>query len=145
MRKLYMGTTAMTPEPEIGEIIPVGLTPEQKAKWGDTMSLMAWTCPGFRHLFYKLLANNKGEYGAVMSKSVPIAATDARNIILNPERFFSYGLKQRVFAMGHEVVHNVYGDVEFLKRCIDSGVVPMDDGTVLPFRNETMQKAMDFR
>jgi len=127
------------------EIEPCGLTSEQVAKWGDTMSLMAWTCPGFRHLFYKLLANNKGEYGAVPSKSVPVAATDARNIIINPDTFFAYPLKERVFVMGHEVVHNVYGDVEFLKRCSDMGIVPMDDGTTLPFRNETMQKAMDYR
>jgi predicted metal-dependent peptidase len=130
---------------EIGEIEPCGLTPEQKAKWGDTMSLMAWTCPGFRHLFYKMLANNKGEYGAVPSKSVPVAATDARNIIINPDPFFAYSLKERVFVMGHEVVHNVYGDVEFLNRCAQLGYVPMDDGTTLPFRNETMQKAMDYR
>jgi predicted metal-dependent peptidase len=127
------------------EIEPCGLTPDQVAKWGDTMSLMAWTCPGFRHLFYKLLANNKGEYGAVPSKSVPVAATDARNIIINPDTFFAYPLKERVFVMGHEVVHNVYGDVEFLTRCSDMGIVPMDDGTTLPFRNETMQKAMDYR
>ena len=134
------------PEPEeIGEIELCGLTPEQKTKWGDTMSLMAWTCPGFRHIFYKMLANNKGEYGAVPSKSVPIAATDARNILINPDTFFRYPLKERVFIMGHEVVHNVYGDVEFLQRCSQSKFVPMDDGTTLPFRNETMQKAMDYR
>jgi hypothetical protein len=52
------------------------------------MSLMAWTCPGFRHLFYKLLANNKGKYGAVPTPSVPVAATDARNILINPDTFF---------------------------------------------------------
>lgn len=126
-------------------IEPIDLTPEQKAKWGDTMSLMAWTCPGFRHLFYKLLANNDGAYGAVPTKSVPIAATDARNILINPEPFFAFNLRERVFVMGHEVVHNVYGDVEFINRCAHSKVVPMDDGTTLPFREGTMQKAMDFR
>ena len=109
------------------------------------MSLMAWTCPGFRHLFYKLLANNKGEYGAVPTTSIPIAATDARNIMINPEPFFAMPLKERVFVMGHEVAHNIYGDVEFLNRCAQTGVVPMDDGTTLPFREGTMQKAMDFR
>jgi predicted metal-dependent peptidase len=54
-------------------------------------------------------------------------------------------LPERVFAIAHEVVHNVYGDVEFLNQCRQSGNVPMHDGTKLPFRNETMQKAMDFR
>ena len=139
--------TNQVEEPDVEPaIVPTGLTPAQEAKWGDTMSLMAWKCPGFRHLFYKLLTNNKGKYGAVMSASVPVAATDARNIIINPDRFFNdFSLAERVFVMGHEIVHNVYGDVDFLHRCVASGAVPMDDGTTLPFRNETMQKAMDFR
>jgi len=131
--------------PEIEEIKAITLTPKQKSDWEQTMSLMSWTCPGFRHLFYKLLCNNDGEYGAVMSKDVPVAATDAKNIIINPEPFFQYGLKERVFIAAHEVVHNVYGDVEFLRRCASQGYVPQDDGTQIPFRNSTMQKAMDFR
>jgi predicted metal-dependent peptidase len=131
---------------EVGEITPIGLTPQQTSQWQDTMSLMAWTCPGFRHLFYKLLANNDGAYGAVPTRDVPVAATDQRNIMINPDTFFkNYSLKERVFIMGHEVVHNVYNDVEFLNRCLRNGTVPMDDGTTLPFREGTMQKAMDFR
>jgi predicted metal-dependent peptidase len=47
--------------------------------------------------------------------------------------------------MGHEIVHNVYGDVEFLNHCRRTDTVPMSDGSTLPFRNGTMQKAMDFR
>jgi predicted metal-dependent peptidase len=127
------------------EIQPIGLTPKQKNEWEQTMTLMLWNCPGFRHLFYKLLANNDGDYGAVPTLDVPIAATDQSNIMINPDPFFKYSLKERVFILGHEVVHNVYGDVDFLKRCHASGVVPMDDGTDLPFRNDTMQKAMDYR
>jgi predicted metal-dependent peptidase len=132
-------------EPEQDELAPIKLTPDQEAKWGDTMSLMAWTCPGFRHLFYKLLSNNDGKYGAVPTKGVPVAATDARNILINPEPFFQYALKERVFIMGHEIAHNMFGDVEFLNKCARSHTVPMDDGTTLPFREGTMQKAMDFR
>jgi predicted metal-dependent peptidase len=109
------------------------------------MSLMTWTCPGFKHLFFKLLSNNDGGYYCVPSEDVPIAATDAKNIIINPGPFFARPLKQRVFATGHEIVHNMYGDVEFLARCTASGEVPMSDGSKLPFRNSTLQKAMDFR
>jgi hypothetical protein len=46
----------------------VKLTPEHKQQWTDTMSLMAWTAPGFRHLFYKLLSNNDGDYTALMAE-----------------------------------------------------------------------------
>lgn len=121
------------------------LTPQQTSAWNDTMSLMAWTCPGFRHIFYKLLSNNNGQYGAVPTHKVPVAATDARNILINPQEFFKYNLKERVFIMGHEIVHNIYNDVEFLKQCHRTGTVPMTDGSVLPFRDSYMQRAMDFR
>ncbi len=132
-------------ESEELDLTPIGLTPKQTSEWQDTMTLMAWTCPGFRHIFYKLLANNNGAYNAVPTKGIPVAATDARNILINPDAFFKYSLGERVFIMGHEIVHNVYGDVEFLNQCARSGVVPSSIGTTLPFRNETMQKAMDYR
>jgi predicted metal-dependent peptidase len=107
--------------------------------------MMGWTCPGFRHLWYKLLDNNGGTYTAMISRAVPIAATDAKNIIINPDEFFKFSLPERVFIAAHEVIHNIYGDVELLHRCTRTGQVPMHDGTSLPFDNETMQKAMDYR
>jgi predicted metal-dependent peptidase len=121
------------------------LTDKQKQQWGDTTSMMAWTAPGFRHIWYKLLSKSDSQHVAVMSKRVPIAATDGQNVICNPDTFFDLGLPERVFAMAHEIVHNVYGDVELLHRCSVSEKVPMTDGTTLPFDNETMQHAMDYR
>lgn len=122
-----------------------GLTPQQVREWQDTMSLMAWTCPGFRHLFYKLLNNNHGKYVCVPTRKVPVAATDARNILINPDTFFKYPLQERVFIIGHEIVHNIYMDVPFLHRCQQNETVPMNDGTTKPFNNEVMQRAMDYR
>lgn len=127
-------------------IAPSELTPQQVQQWEDTMSMMAWNCPGFRHLFYKLLVNNDGDYYAIMSKTdVPNAQTDGKNIALNPDWFFKLSLPERVFVMGHEVVHNVFGDVDLLHRCSSTGKVPMHDGSQLPFDNPVMQKAMDHR
>lgn len=127
------------------EIQTVTLTPKQKQQWGDTMSLMAWTCPGFRHIFYKMLTQAHNEYFAVPTKDVPVAATDAKNILINPDTFFEIDLKGRVFVTAHEIIHNVFGDVELLHRCHKTGLVPMHDGSTLPFDNDTMQKAMDYR
>lgn len=132
-------------ETETEPLTPCGLTPAQETAWADTMSLMAWTCPGFRHLFYKLLTNHGGKYACVPTTKVPVAATDAKNILINPETFFKYDLRQRVFIVGHEIVHNVYNDVPFLHRCREAGIVPMDDGTTKPFNNKVMQHAMDYR
>ena len=134
-----------TTETQPTEILPCELTPEQKSKWQDTATMMGWTCPGFRHIWYKLLDNNHGSYTAVVSRAVPIAATDANNIIINPDEFFKFSLPERVFICAHEIVHNMYGDVELLHRCATSGTVPMHDGTSLPFDNATMQHAMDLR
>jgi predicted metal-dependent peptidase len=124
---------------------PLELTAKQKQQWEDTMSMMMWVAPGFRHLFYKLLANNNGEHTAVMTDKVPVAATDAANILLNPNTFFEYSLPERTFIMCHEVVHNMLADVEFLHRCNNTGRVPMSDGTSMPFDNSSMQRAMDLR
>ena len=132
-------------EEESATIERCELTPEQKAAWGATMSLVTWTCPGFKYLFYKLLKDEKGEIAAVVSRKVPIAATDAVHIIINPDTFFKLSLKQRVFALAHEIVHNVLDDVPFLHRCNLSGTVPMSDGTTRPFIDQMMQRSMDYR
>lgn len=132
-------------ETEPKPFTPIELTPEQKGKWGDTLSMMAWTCPGFRHIWYKMLNNNDGKHVAVMSKQVPVAATDGQNMILNPDTYFKYSLAERTFIAGHEIVHNVYGDVELLHRCQKSGKVPMHDGSSVPFDNKAMQHSMDYR
>lgn len=132
-------------EPETAGIESEELTAAQKQQWEDTMSLMAWTCPGFRHIFYKLLANNNGKYIAVPTRKIPVAATDGKNILINPDTFFKYELRERVFITAHEIVHNVFSDVELLHRCVTAGEVPMNDGSRLPFKMGHMQKAMDFR
>lgn len=127
------------------QLSPCGLTPEQRRKWEQCMSLMSWTCPGTQHLFYKLLVHNKGEYGALMTDGVPIAATDGKNLILNPETFFKYDIREQVFIAGHEIWHNVFCDVDFIHRCRKAEQVPMTDGTYLPFDEKAMQHSMDYR
>jgi predicted metal-dependent peptidase len=135
----------------MSEYNEVELTPDQERKWNDTSSMMIWKAPGFTHLWYKLLneRNKKGgcSHVGVFTKGTPNAATDGKNILFNPDWYFGdgMGIAQRVFVAAHEVVHNVYGDVEFLNHCNREGFVPMHDGTKLPFDEITMQKSMDYR
>lgn len=125
---------------------PIKLTPKQKKAWEDTMSLMAWNCPGFRHLFYKLLSDHNGEIQAIPTKRIPVAATDGKSILINPDTFFDhYNMQERVFIMGHEVVHNVFRDVPFFQQCRAKGTVPMNDGTTVPYDETSMQHAADYR
>lgn len=127
----------------------VALTGKQKQQWSETMSMMMWSCPGWRHLWYKLLAEKSnagnGEYVGIMTADIDNACTDGKNVIFNPDWYFKLTIPERVFVAAHEVVHNVYHDVEFLHQCVKSGLVPMNDGTTLPFDMATMQKCMDYR
>ncbi len=127
------------------DLDPLVLTPENREKWNDTSSMMIWKCPGFTHLWYKLLQNGCGEDGAIMTRAVPYAATDGKNILINPDSFFKFKLPERLYIMAHEVMHNVYGDVDLLYKCNAMGSVPTTDGGKLPFRESTMQRAMDLR
>lgn len=127
------------------EIKLIELTPEQKSKWQDTLALFTWTCPGFRHLLYKLLTNNDGGNVAMMTDEIPVAATDAENVLINPNTFLAMPLKQRVFILAHEVVHNVYNDVDLARRLNIAKELRYPDGAVLPFDDNTLQIAMDLR
>lgn len=131
------------------QITHCGMTPQEEAKWNDTVSMMAWTAPGFRHIWYKLLAqsHNAGHspHVAVCTPAAGLAATDGENMLINPEKYFKLGLSERVYVAAHEIVHNVYGDVQLLHRCRTTGQVPQHDGSHVPFDNDTMQKAMDAR
>lgn len=127
----------------------IELTPEQQKSWEATMTHMMWVAPGFRHLFFKLLANNhKGgcaPYVAVFTRAVPRAATDGLNILLNPDWFFEQRIPQRTFALCHEVIHNMYNDLPLMKACIDTGTVPLNGGGSLPFNDNAYQHALDYR
>lgn len=136
---------------------PVDLTPEQTKQWEETMALMAWTAPGFRHLWYRLLHQHDGKYSALMSKftfgdvlgngdTTPgVAMTDGNNIICNPDTFFKYTLKQRVFIGAHEVAHCVYDDPGLLQRLQGQTEITCSDGTTFPLKADILQKAMDYR
>lgn len=133
-------------EAPIQRIENIKLSPKEVKQWQDTMSMMAWTAPGFRHILYKLLNKDGHEHVALMNKECNIAATDGHNVMINPERFFGeFSLPERVYVLGHEIIHNVYGDVELLHRCNKSGRVPMHDGSNIQFDNDVMQRAMDYR
>lgn len=133
------------PEPETTITSTEKLSAENAKKWDDTTAMIQWCAPGFRHIWYKLLVQDGNEYNAVMSKRVPVAATDGQNLIINPDKFFKYKIRERAFIGGHEILHAIFDDCGLLHKCVKSETVPMQDGTTLPFVNETMQIAMDLR
>lgn len=132
---------------QVGQFKTISLSPDQKNQWQQTMALMAWTAPGFRHIFYKLLANNDGEYAAIPTTDtrVKVAGTDGKNILINPETFFKYTLAERVFILAHEIGHNMFNDVNLAHQFRHSGSITCADGSELPFAAKHMQHAMDYR
>lgn len=125
------------------------LTPQQRQQWADTMAMMEWTAPGYKYLWYKLLAerNNAGktEHVAIFSKEVGNACTDGSNIMINPDWFFGLKLQERVYVCGHEVQHNVYNDPVTTHQLATAGEITLPDGKKLPFHMDQWQKAMDYR
>lgn len=128
-----------------GTIPTVELTADQKRKWEEVCSLMAWVAPGFRHIWYKLLVNHDGQYSAVFTKLVPVAATDQKNILLNPDTFFAMGLPECVYVLCHEVLHNVYNDVDAIRTWTADEKVRLPNGKSVDFEEGFMQQAMDYR
>src|SRR5262245_51827668 len=83
---------------------------------------------------------------AIFSNDVQTAATDGFHVIVNPGFFIDQlSLAERTFVLAHEIMHNVFGDVQMLHRCNTQGYVQMPEGDRLPFVNEIMQVAMDAR
>lgn len=121
----------------------VSITPEQKQKWSDTLSLLQWSAPGFNHLLYKLLRH--GNELALWTDDIPTAATDGTCVMVNPDWFFALTLPERCFVLTHEIIHNVYNDILTGELARRSSKVPMTDGTTMPWNNPSMQRAMDFR
>lgn len=134
-------TPATTPAPTT--ITRIELTDVQKRKWIETRSALLWKCPAFTHVLFSMLNPDRGELAAVFTKDVPIAATDGSNLILNPEKFFTYSLDERVFIVAHEILHCILNHCVLGYHMSRAGVVKYVDGSQLPYDQQLMNVAMD--
>lgn len=125
------------------KINPVTLTDVQKRKWIETRSALLWKCPAFTHILFSMLNPAKGELAAIFTDSVPIAATDGSNLILNPDMFFNFSLDERVFIVAHEILHCILNHCVVTMPMKRSGKVKFVDGTELPYDHQRMNIAMD--
>lgn len=114
-----------------------------KRKWIETRSALLWSCPAFTHILFSMLNPSKGELAAIFTDEVPIAATDGENLILNPTKFFTYTLSERVFIVAHEILHCIYNHCILSRPYKQSGKVKFADGTSLPYDHQMMNIAMD--
>lgn len=135
-----MSKPAPTPH---GGIPRVQLTDQQKRKWVETRSALLWKCPAFTHILFSMLNPERGELAAIFTDQIPIAATDGSNLILNPDKFFSYSLDERIFIVAHEILHCILNHCSLGYHMSRSGTVKYPDGTSVPYDKELMNVAMD--
>jgi len=123
----------------------VRATPQQLKDWDDTRAVLMWYAPAFTHLFYTLM-NKDDKYVAVFttSKLVPTAATDGTSVIINVDTFFKHPLMERLFIVGHEILHNILNHIPLLAHCRRTGRVVLADGRSLPYVDLAMQVALDY-
>jgi predicted metal-dependent peptidase len=115
---------------------------KQQRAWTETRTTFLYNCPAFSHLLYTLLSHD-GET-AYFTEDVPIAATDGTHVFLNPVTFLAMTLAERVFVLGHEVAHAMFGHCEWLHGCRMKNEVRYPDGTVLRYNDQAMNVALDF-
>lgn len=134
----------MSEMPKLTNVQAIELTPTQEKLWQDTRVALLWKCPAFTHLLFSMLDTVGSKHVALFTKDVPVAATDGRALLLNPDTFFKeYNLYERVFIGAHEILHCVFNHCNLGWNFSKRGKVPYPDGTTLPYDHKLMNVAMD--
>jgi predicted metal-dependent peptidase len=121
------------------------ITPQQREAWMIVKTKFMWDAPYFSDVFYRLMNPKGTEQVAAWTEEVPIAATDGVNLLLNPKEFFSnkYTLGNRVFVVGHEVLHAVFNHPGMMHMWSKRKYVTYPSGKKIPFNGDLMNIAMD--
>lgn len=122
----------------------VKLSAEHNRKWTETRSAILWACPAFTHLLYSMLNPSGSSLAALFTKDVPTAATDGSVLIINPDWFFKMQLQERMFVVGHEILHCVFNHCGIARQWRVTGKVKFNDGKSLPYDHGVMNMAMDY-
>lgn len=127
-------------------ITPLKLTPSQRSEWDKVLTALCFQVPALNHLMYSLLDRTDEGEVAVFTDKVPMAATDGKCVLLNPDNFFGKDmtLKNRLFVQAHEIFHNVFEHIVMGYRWRVTKKVAFPDGTSLPYDHNLMNKAMDY-
>jgi predicted metal-dependent peptidase len=125
---------------KINELEP---TRDQLQKWTETRALTIHAAAAFAHIFFTMMGKGKNGRMATFTDSIPTAATDGKNLLVNPSWFFSMELKERLFVTVHEIMHNVLGHPHLMQTWEKQQCVITSSGKRLPWKPEIMNIAMD--
>lgn len=123
---------------------PCELDARQRRDWSDTRFALTVVCPGFSSIFYEMLNNSGGDYIALFTRDVDTLATDSVNIMINPDFFFGFGLKERLFMLAHEILHPVFNHIIQGYQLAKTGYIQYPDGAKLAYTPRLGNIAMDY-
>ena len=129
--------------PKLNKPTIVQLTPQQDKLWQDTRVALMWKCPAFTHILYSMLDTVGSKHVALFTTDIPVAATDGRAILINPDKFFKYNLYERVFILAHEIMHCIFNHCNLGWQFSKRGKVPYPDGKQIEYDAQQMNVAMD--
>lgn len=121
--------------------IPYTPEPAIERCWSDSRAYVVFKWQFFAHMIYDGMK-------MVHTRSVPLAATDSVNILLNHDGLENMGINtipQRVFVMAHEVGHRVFNDLVMAIIWRQTKQVSLGGGRWLPYDHEIMNMAQDYR
>ena len=121
---------------------PAELTPQQQRDWEVSLALCLAATPAFATPLYELLS--WGDHLALFTKGVPIAATDATALLLNPDTFFTFDPGERLFIMGHEILHVLLFHVFIMHELQRTGFVSYPDGVKISYDHGLGNIAADY-
>lgn len=124
----------------------VALTPAQVTEWDTTRAVLSHRCPAFTHIFYTMLAQAGHKTIAIFTRRIGTAATDGRNLIINPDFFFGElkSTDERIFVVAHEILHCVFQHCKLLHKHVKDGYVRLANGKTLPLEPRLLNCAQDY-
>ena len=117
-------------------------TTQQLQKFSKLKTAMLWAQPGIAHLWYTMMQDTHGDT-AYFTKDIGIAATDDKQMFINPDTFLSRPLDEQVYIASHEIRHAM------LNHCGQAHIfrtrksVTFPDGVTLPFDEKTLAWSQD--
>lgn len=120
----------------------VAITPQQKDLWNITRMSFLNQAPAFAHVLYTMMSYEDDQ--VLFTKDVPIAATDGKRVIINPDTFFTMELGERVFVLAHEVMHAIWEHTLQGYRYGKAKKISYPDGKSLDYNHRLANISMDF-
>jgi len=117
------------------------LTHEEKNALTELRAGVMWAQPFFSHLLLD-------QCNLVPSRDIPYAATDGKNIYLNPAKFAEWDLQQRLYVLCHEICHVMWEHCEQAYTMRDgifgpNGMLPVDLELVNKVQDWTINAFLD--